>query len=156
MNRTVCTKIRDFIYETYIGEKFYTIRDFTIIRSQHDDIWNDLKNGDIHYHLYKTPEIEPHNYIGHFMIRVKNGQIGIAMLEPEYQGYGIGYYMVEKMTRDKIAYDGKSELFTITYEGHPFWEKLPNSTFHDPLSKQNIIDPHISRGYRFDLYKRTL
>lgn len=136
-----CVKFRNNIYYKVFNEKYWTLKDFNIEKKITNDEWNRVKDGEIHYNLINNKK-----HVGHFRVRLKTGQVGIAHLDKEYRGYGIGYQMIKLITNDKINFDGKSELFAVTDKGHYFWKKLPNSVYKLPAD-----DSITGGGYRFDV-----
>jgi hypothetical protein len=135
-------KIRDNIYSTLFDRKYWSLSDFKIKKIYKYDDWNLVKNGEIEYYLYNSDIC-----IGYFNLRLKTGQIGIAVIDKEYRGYGVGLDLVKKLSKDKNEYNGNTELFAVTSENHPFWKKLPNSKYKTPAD--NSIS---GGGYRFNLY----
>ena len=125
------------IYKLILGPK-YTINDLDkkiiVVDSLYKCVSNSLPAG-YNYKYYYNGE-----FVGILNFR-SNGQIGLIMLNREFQGWGIGADMLLETNIIK-----KDKLWCVTSKGHPFWSSRKNAVWKDP-----IHDSVTSGGYEFEL-----
>ena len=139
-------RTRNKLYFKIFKKQYWTLKDFTVERTIRNDMWNKLKNGEVHYDLFDSNG----KRVGHSHIRLATGQMCSTRLDEQYRSCKIGYELVALATHDKYEYDKTTQLFAVTTNNHPFWSKLPNSCPHSPAG------PGITgSGFKFDLGKQT-
>ncbi len=68
------------------------------------------------------------------------GFVQVMHLKQDYKKQGYGREMVNNVRMELLTDD----LWCVTYEGHPFWSKVPGATYMDP------VDFDVEEGgYRF-------
>lgn len=78
--------------------------------------------------------------VGQLRFDPKLGCVKTMYVKKDWQRQGYGREMVDKVRNDSLVHD----LWCVTYKGHPFWSKIPDAKYMDPVDFQ--VD---GGGYRF-------
>jgi hypothetical protein len=122
------------------------LTDFTQIKIISDDTWNNFPNSDIRIDYYD--KINNDKYAGYISYRVKVGQIGLFVLQPEYRNRGLGTQILLDVI-DDMKNHNTSYVWAVTIKNHPFWSNVFNKSFY--WYDENVHPSVTGSGYKMKI-----
>ena len=102
------------------------ISDFKQIKVMSDDHWNKIPASNFRIDFYDKLNNDKH--AGYISYRAGVGQVGIFILEKEYQNRGLGKQILTQ-TINHMKEFNQTDIWAITIDNHPFWSNVYNKSF---------------------------